>query len=98
MRPSTNADIAKALRLQAAYAADSETKWLMEEAARRIDDTAPSAQDQIVAAPLQAPADDSAAEVIEEKGPAAAPVKQARPAKPDNRPDKLPRRAKETSQ
>lgn len=36
MRPTTNEEISKALRVQANYAVDSETKWLMEEAARRL--------------------------------------------------------------
>ena len=36
MRPNTNAEIARALKDQSHYAQDSETKWLMEEAARRI--------------------------------------------------------------
>ena len=37
MRPKTNSEIAKALRVQSQYATDSETKWLMEEAALRIE-------------------------------------------------------------
>ena len=40
MRPQTDAEFAKALRLQSCYATDSETQWLMKASADRLEQLA----------------------------------------------------------
>lgn len=59
MRPTTDAELAKALMTQAAYAQDSEARWLMETAAKRLGEIGAAAP--IADAPGIAPA--AAAEI-----------------------------------
>ena len=56
MRPSTHAEVAQALRVASQYAPDSETLWLMGEAANRLD---------AIDVPQPAPSDAASAESSE---------------------------------
>lgn len=76
MRPTTNPEMARALRDASHYANDSETLWLMQEAANRLD---------AIDAPEPAPSSAASAESTEEQNaPAAAkPQRLPRAAKKD---------------
>lgn len=90
MRPQSNNEIAKALRVQSQYATDSETKWLMEEAAKRIDD-APSAELPVTLS--AAKGDLSTDQFAEAPTPESQPAEEQK-APPSAKPHRLPRAPK----